>query len=161
MLRMVSFALDYHWRQSSMTAEVMTAEVGSNTRVFDGPLRFTQVQMSDRERVTNSLPEDGYTLINYVAYSLYPPLYIAGPIITFNDFVWQVCEVICAVPVYDQSDPVSSYAVLLAYAGATNCLTSSALYSAFSRWKVCSTPYTSLPSRIRPLGQATDQWTSA
>lgn len=31
-----------------------------------------------------------YTFSNYLAYILYPPLYIAGPIITFNDFMWQV-----------------------------------------------------------------------
>lgn len=28
--------------------------------------------------------------MNYIAYVLYPPLYIAGPIMTFNDFMWQV-----------------------------------------------------------------------
>jgi D-alanyl-lipoteichoic acid acyltransferase DltB (MBOAT superfamily) len=32
-----------------------------------------------------------YSFVNYIAYALYPPLYIAGPIITFNDFMWQVC----------------------------------------------------------------------
>ena len=31
-----------------------------------------------------------YSALNYVAYVLYPPLYIAGPIMTFNDFMWQV-----------------------------------------------------------------------
>jgi D-alanyl-lipoteichoic acid acyltransferase DltB (MBOAT superfamily) len=40
--------------------------------------------------VTRSLTEEDYSLINFLAYCLYPPLYIAGPIITFNDFVWQV-----------------------------------------------------------------------
>jgi hypothetical protein len=29
-------------------------------------------------------------MLNFFAYCLYPPLYIAGPIITFNDFIWQV-----------------------------------------------------------------------
>ena len=33
---------------------------------------------------------DTYSYLNYVAYALYPPLYIAGPIMTFNDFMWQV-----------------------------------------------------------------------
>ena len=28
--------------------------------------------------------------MNYVAYAIYPPLYIAGPIMTFNDFMWQL-----------------------------------------------------------------------
>jgi len=31
-----------------------------------------------------------YNATNYIAYILYPPLYIAGPIITFNDFLWQL-----------------------------------------------------------------------
>jgi D-alanyl-lipoteichoic acid acyltransferase DltB (MBOAT superfamily) len=43
-----------------------------------------------RKRVSTSLPENEYSLLNFVAYCLYPPLYIAGPIITFNDFIWQV-----------------------------------------------------------------------
>lgn len=33
---------------------------------------------------------DVYSFPNYIAYVLYPPLYIAGPIMTFNDFMWQV-----------------------------------------------------------------------
>jgi hypothetical protein len=43
-----------------------------------------------KERVRTSLPQNEYTLKNLVAYTLYPPLYIAGPIMTFNDFSWQV-----------------------------------------------------------------------
>ncbi len=31
-----------------------------------------------------------YSLLNYLAYTLYVPLYIAGPIITFNSFVSQL-----------------------------------------------------------------------
>ena len=31
-----------------------------------------------------------YNSLNYFAYVVYPPLYIAGPIMTFNDFYWQV-----------------------------------------------------------------------
>jgi D-alanyl-lipoteichoic acid acyltransferase DltB (MBOAT superfamily) len=43
-----------------------------------------------RKRVSTSLPENEYSLLNFIAYCLYPPLYIAGPIMTFNDFIWQV-----------------------------------------------------------------------
>lgn len=68
MLRIVSFALDYHWREAA-------------------PI----TQPGDhRERTRSSLPESQYSLVNYIAYTLYPPLYIAGPIMTFNDFVWQL-----------------------------------------------------------------------
>ncbi|KAH9930065.1 MBOAT-domain-containing protein [Fomitopsis serialis] len=34
-------------------------------------------------------PSDTYSYMNYIAYVLYPPLYIAGPIMAFNDFMWQ------------------------------------------------------------------------
>ncbi|KAK4688045.1 membrane-bound O-acyltransferase GUP1 2, partial [Tremellales sp. Uapishka_1] len=68
MMRMVSFGLDHHWR----TAEPV-----------EPPADY-------RKRVSQSLPQEEYSYINYVAYCLYPPLYIAGPIITFNDFIWQL-----------------------------------------------------------------------
>lgn len=41
-----------------------------------------------RPRVPHSL--EFYSFGNYLAYVLYPALYIAGPIMTFNDFMWQV-----------------------------------------------------------------------
>ena len=41
-----------------------------------------------RSRVNHSL--DTYSYLNYIAFAIYPPLYIAGPIMTFNDFMWQV-----------------------------------------------------------------------
>ncbi|GFZ47191.1 Glycerol uptake protein 1 [Saitozyma sp. JCM 24511] len=69
MLRIVSFACDYHWRE---------------------PVTTVETPSDYRNRVTRSLTEEDYSLINFLAYCLYPPLYIAGPIITFNDFVWQL-----------------------------------------------------------------------
>ncbi|EIW65751.1 hypothetical protein TREMEDRAFT_72521 [Tremella mesenterica DSM 1558] len=59
MLRIISFAMDYHWRNTVTP-------------------------------VKTPLPHDQYTFINFLAYSLYPPLYIAGPIMTFNDFMHQL-----------------------------------------------------------------------
>ena len=35
-------------------------------------------------------PLDVYSYTNYLTYALYAPLFIAGPIMTFNDFMWQV-----------------------------------------------------------------------
>lgn len=43
-----------------------------------------------RQRIIASHPIESYSFANYIAYALYPPLYIAGPIISFNDFLWQV-----------------------------------------------------------------------
>ena len=46
--------------------------------------------VSDKKRAAVFHSPETYTFTNYIAYTLYAPLYIAGPIITFNDFMWQV-----------------------------------------------------------------------
>jgi D-alanyl-lipoteichoic acid acyltransferase DltB (MBOAT superfamily) len=45
--------------------------------------------MTHKDRLLPHKPHM-YTFPNYLTYVLYPPLYIAGPIMTFNDFLWQV-----------------------------------------------------------------------
>ncbi|WWC91046.1 uncharacterized protein L201_005986 [Kwoniella dendrophila CBS 6074] len=71
MMRMVSFSLDYLWREQDQNSS-------------------QEVPTEYRQRVKISLPEEDYGFTNYLAYCLYPPLYIAGPIMTFNDFLWQI-----------------------------------------------------------------------
>ena len=46
---------------------------------------------SGRERRRTPLPnpEQDCGLLNYLAYIFYPPLYLAGPILTFRDYAWQ------------------------------------------------------------------------
>jgi D-alanyl-lipoteichoic acid acyltransferase DltB (MBOAT superfamily) len=45
--------------------------------------------LSERDRVgTPAKPED-YSFRNYISYVLYSPLYLTGPILTFNDFISQ------------------------------------------------------------------------
>jgi membrane-bound O-acyltransferase GUP1_2 len=46
--------------------------------------------LSDKKRAAVFHSRETYTFRSYLAYVLYAPLYIAGPIITFNDFMWQV-----------------------------------------------------------------------
>ncbi|KAJ1949253.1 glycerol transporter [Linderina pennispora] len=70
MLRMMSFALDYHWQRQQADAPAVPA--------------------TDKQRVETPCFAEDYCLINYWAYLAYPPLYLTGPIITFNDFVWQM-----------------------------------------------------------------------
>ncbi|KAF9475454.1 MBOAT-domain-containing protein [Pholiota conissans] len=72
MLRLISFNMDYYWACKS-PENVDTA--------------LTQPNEKQRVNVPHSVED--YSFMNYVAYILYPPLYIAGPIITFNDFMWQ------------------------------------------------------------------------
>ncbi|KAM5544772.1 hypothetical protein V8D89_001670 [Ganoderma adspersum] len=69
-LRLVSFNMDYYWACRG---------VG-----------LPESSLSDKHRpqVNHSLKT--YNYFNYCVYVLYPPLYIGGPIMTFNDFMWQV-----------------------------------------------------------------------
>jgi D-alanyl-lipoteichoic acid acyltransferase DltB (MBOAT superfamily) len=55
-----------------------------------GAAAHHQAPSDHRSRTSRSLPEEQYSLSSCIAYCLYPPLYIAGPIMTFNDFMWQV-----------------------------------------------------------------------
>ncbi|KAF9525815.1 MBOAT, membrane-bound O-acyltransferase family-domain-containing protein [Crepidotus variabilis] len=72
MLRLISFNMDYYWACRATEQE----ELGKK-------------EMTDKQRVSIPHKDHFYSLMNYIAYVLYPPLYIGGPIITFNDFMWQ------------------------------------------------------------------------
>lgn len=54
--------------------------------------RLLQPESTLTEKQRSTLPHslEHYTYGNYLAYVLFPPLYIAGPILTFNNFMWQV-----------------------------------------------------------------------
>lgn len=69
MLRLVSFNLDYYWA-----------------------VRGERSERASSRSTSRSLDLQEYTFANYVAYALYPPLYVAGPIITFNAFQRQTRE---------------------------------------------------------------------
>lgn len=73
MLRLVSFNMDYYWAY--------------NSRRGEDDLSSTS---TEKQRANTPLPLEDYTYQNYIAYVLYPPLYIAGPILTFNNFMWQL-----------------------------------------------------------------------
>lgn len=81
MLRMLSFNLDYLERKETLLdPEVIALEKKSSA--------LTR-QLDDRERLTAPLPISDYSFVNYIAYLTYLPLFIAGPIITFNDYIFQ------------------------------------------------------------------------
>lgn len=46
--------------------------------------------LSERDRVTIPAPARDFSFRNYVAYALYAPLYLTGPILTFNDYISQL-----------------------------------------------------------------------
>ena len=45
--------------------------------------------LSERDRVDIPAKPENYSFRNYLAYALYSPLYLAGPILTFNDYISQ------------------------------------------------------------------------
>jgi len=46
--------------------------------------------LSERDRVSIPAPPASFTFANYLSYILYSPLYLVGPILTFNDYVSQL-----------------------------------------------------------------------
>ncbi|KAJ4405129.1 glycerol transporter [Didymella pomorum] len=76
-LRLISFNLDYYW--------------SLNTR-SSSPLEKKQLDpsnLSERDRVSIPAKHHDFTFRNYFAYTMYSPLYLAGPILTFNDYISQ------------------------------------------------------------------------
>ncbi|KAK5079095.1 glycerol transporter [Lithohypha guttulata] len=78
-LRLIAFNMDYFWSLSRDRA-------GS-------PIEKKQLDpsaLSERDRVSIPAPESAFTSFKtYLAYVLYPPLYLAGPILNFNDYISQ------------------------------------------------------------------------
>lgn len=77
MLRLISYALDFQWSRTSPMA----------------PMRELAPGVPDaRTRVRQHRAPDEYGLGNYLLYIFYPPLFIAGPVLTFNDFAAQLAR---------------------------------------------------------------------
>lgn len=74
MLRLVSFNMDYYW---ACTRNVMAQDKAEEP-------------LNHKQRTTTAHSLDYYSFAHYLAYAAYPPLYIGGPIMTFNDFAWQL-----------------------------------------------------------------------
>ncbi|KAE8450609.1 hypothetical protein EG329_005953 [Mollisiaceae sp. DMI_Dod_QoI] len=77
-LRLISFNLDYYW---------------SLNRRGGSPIEKKQLDpanLSERDRVGTPANAKDYNFRNYIAYAIYAPLYLTGPIITFNDYISQL-----------------------------------------------------------------------
>eukprot|EP01105_Mastigella_eilhardi_P013655 TRINITY_DN3109_c0_g1_i2.p1 TRINITY_DN3109_c0_g1~~TRINITY_DN3109_c0_g1_i2.p1 ORF type:complete len:489 (+),score=105.54 TRINITY_DN3109_c0_g1_i2:28-1467(+) len=72
MLRLISFGMDYHR---------MLSNQHGNERIA---ARSEYFRAQETER-----PASDYNLLLYIAYVFYPPLYIAGPLVSFNAFAAQ------------------------------------------------------------------------
>lgn len=75
LLRMLSFTMDYLEKRDAAGESESTEPV--------------RADLDDRARLSAPLPLQDYSFSNYLAYLTYAPLFIGGPIITFNDYVYQ------------------------------------------------------------------------
>lgn len=95
MLRLISFACDYHWAVRAAAADTHGSAArahGAANRRPDPPPAFAPPETTPdaRERTRRPRSVGDYSLVNYLLYVFYPPLFIAGPVITFNDFCAQL-----------------------------------------------------------------------
>ncbi|KAJ6028482.1 Glycerol uptake protein 1 [Penicillium herquei] len=101
-LRLISFNMDYHWSVdylSSSPIEVCTpmasrpglpiSSLDVELTEFHKKKQLDPSTLSDRDRVKIPAEPAAFSVRNYIAYVLYSPLYLAGPILTFNDYVSQ------------------------------------------------------------------------
>ncbi|KAJ3139450.1 glycerol transporter [Physocladia obscura] len=87
---MVSFDMDFHWKCCDGGASEEKVKLQSHLDSCkecgkNGPNNYCA-----RARIETSLDINDYNIISYFTYILYIPLYLAGPIITFNDFINQL-----------------------------------------------------------------------
>ncbi|SNX87280.1 probable GUP1 - Multimembrane-spanning protein essential for proton symport of glycerol [Melanopsichium pennsylvanicum] len=99
MLRLVSFAMDYHWAK-------VEANAGGQAGRAIGEVERESREATYQERTRLSQHLEEYNVSTYLLYVLYPPLFIAGPIMTFNDFTHQL-----RLPIRIAPRPVVMYAI--------------------------------------------------
>jgi D-alanyl-lipoteichoic acid acyltransferase DltB (MBOAT superfamily) len=79
---MLSFSTDLHWARTGRLS--LSTGGGKQHPLQEGG------DISVKARASQHLPLSEYSYVAYIVYCLYPPLYIAGPIITFNSFSSQL-----------------------------------------------------------------------
>ncbi|KAI1444073.1 MBOAT-domain-containing protein [Annulohypoxylon stygium] len=76
-LRLISFNLDYYWSLDRRSYSPIEKQIDPSS-------------LSERDRVSIPAEARDFSFRNYVAYAIYAPLYLTGPIITFNDYISQL-----------------------------------------------------------------------
>ena len=99
-LRMISFAMDLHWMRCSQKKQSTTSTTSAGSGLSDGESGVerqtrrthpSSTTSAAKMRVMTPLSDAyHYSYVFSLGHALYPPLYIAGPIITYQDYVWQL-----------------------------------------------------------------------
>ena len=89
-LRMISFNLDYHKNKCLDGCESLFNENNKNCKEGGegGEDDCLESNLCYKCRVLKT--SKNFNFISYFVYIFYPPLYLSGPIITFNDFSYQL-----------------------------------------------------------------------
>ncbi|KAJ9647189.1 glycerol transporter [Coniosporium tulheliwenetii] len=77
-LRLISFNLDYYWSLNQRGGSPVEKK------------QLDPSNLSERDRVSSPAKPGDYSFRSYFAYATYSPLYLAGPILTFNDYISQL-----------------------------------------------------------------------
>ncbi|KKK14194.1 glycerol:H+ symporter (Gup1), partial [Aspergillus ochraceoroseus] len=95
-LRLISFNMDFYWSldypaASPMEVSLDLLSLGIVKSVSDGHKKkqLDPASLSERDRVRIPAEKSAFNGRNYIAYTLYSPLYLTGPILTFNDYISQ------------------------------------------------------------------------
>ncbi|KAJ3063269.1 glycerol transporter, partial [Podochytrium sp. JEL0797] len=92
-LRMVSFNMDFYWKCRLSDSPNDTARSFDAKKHLETCKECTTTPPKPnhcaKSRIETPLPLPSYNPLTYTTYLLYIPLYLAGPILTFNDFVHQ------------------------------------------------------------------------
>lgn len=89
LLRTLSFNLDYINRFDGLKQKFLKKNDEEGDLSTPTSPNLKGIVDNERERINARLPIEEYNLFNYISYIAYAPLFIAGPIITFNDFYLQ------------------------------------------------------------------------
>ncbi|OLN84313.1 Glycerol uptake protein 1 [Colletotrichum chlorophyti] len=77
-LRLISFNLDYYFSLDQRSGSPLEKK------------QLDPANLSERDRLAISAAPQDYSFRNYLAYAIYAPLYLVGPIMTYNDFISQL-----------------------------------------------------------------------
>lgn len=93
-LRIVSFMLDFHWASTALCASKKEKAQHEDSKEGGGdnantcPVREgCKFKSLTDGVVSDHLAIHQYSLVNFLSYCVYAPLYIAGPVVTFNAYV--------------------------------------------------------------------------
>mgnify|MGYP001167222315 CR=1 FL=1 len=97
LLRMLSYNMDFLERWNALSTPQSAASDNETlhsrpnwSASSDASTELGQsVILDERARLVAPHPIQDYRFTNYIAYITYTPLFIAGPIITFNDYIYQ------------------------------------------------------------------------